>query len=214
MLSHYSYSYNVPFLVVINIFHYNTGLHSIVFRPTKRVKIKQRANTWDMGRDQSSAPVPGQRKICEKITWRGESGWRTFPTSHFQAGALLPRCKSLAWLLLGTMELPSSSLSGEVGSGLAPTATSCRCCCPCSVWKAKARGARKGHTFRGTHNLGASSKHSFTGLHFQDDCIQPFLPNPSLLSYLQNGEIHRHFPTPQCNKRRKLNKLREAQANF
>lgn len=179
--------------MVINIFLYDTGLHLIGFRPTKRVKIKQRANTWDTGHDQSPAPVPGQSKICEKITWRGESGWRDFPTSHSQAGAVLPRRESLARLLLGTMGFPFS-LPAEVGSGFAPTATRCRCCCLCSVWRAKAGGARRGHAFTGTHILGAPSKHSFTGLHLQDDCVQPFLPNPPLLSYLQNGEIHRHFP--------------------
>ena len=195
MLSHYSYSYNVQFLVVINIFLYNTGLHSTVFRPTKRVKIKQRANMWDTGRDQSPAPVARQRKICEKITWRGESGWMEFPTSRFQAGALLPRSESLAWRLLGAVGLPFL-LSREAGLGLAPTVMRCRCCCPCSVWRAKAGDTRRGHALRGTHNLGDPSKHSFTGLHFQDDCIEPFLPNLSLLSYLQNGEIHRHFPNP------------------
>lgn len=107
MLSHYLYSYNVPFLVVINIFLYNTGLHLIVFQPAKTDKIKQRANVWDVGRDQSPASVPGQREICEKITWRDVSGRREFPTSYFQAGALLPRCASLARLLLGAMGLPS-----------------------------------------------------------------------------------------------------------
>jgi len=98
--------------------------------------------------------MPGQRNICEKITWRGESGWREFPTRLFQAGSLLPRCESLAWLLLGTAGLPFS-LSGEVSLGLALTETWGKCCCPCSVWRAKAGGTRRGHAFRVTHNVDA-----------------------------------------------------------
>lgn len=143
----------------------------------------------------ASTGARAKKKICEKITWRGESGWREFPTSRFWTGALLPGCESLARQLLGAVGLHFSP-SGEAGPGLALTAMRWRCCCPCSVWRAKAGGARRGHGFRGTRNVGAPSKHSFAGLHFQDDCIEPFLPNPSLLSYLQNGEIHRHFPNP------------------
>lgn len=90
----------------------------------------------DTGHDQSPTPVPGQRKIWKMVTWRGESGWVEFHITSFQARALLPRCKSLSWLLLSAMGL-HFMLCGEAGSGLAPTAMKCRCCCPCSVWRAK-----------------------------------------------------------------------------
>lgn len=79
------------------------------------------------------------------------------------------QCQGKAWDAVG---IPFS-LSGELGLGDAMQEL-----LPFFTVKDQSWGTTSRHTFRGTYNLGAPSKHSFTGLHFHNDCIQLFLSNP------------------------------------
>lgn len=140
-----------------------------------------RHRTWSVTNTSARAKKNLGDGNLNRWEWVGGVSHHVFPSKGFAPQVQVPvmtasQCHGASFNALWRGRFGACSNSNEVQVLL-----------PLFSVEDKAGGTRRGHTFRGTHNVGAPSKCSFTGLHFQDDCIQPFLTNTSLLSYLQSG---------------------------